>query len=52
MTPDKTSSDSKKEFLTMTLDDQLFGIPVLSVQDVVGEQRVTPVPLAPPDIAG
>ena len=52
MTPDKTSSDSKKEFLTMTLDDQLFGIPVLSVQDVLGEQRVTPVPLAPPEIAG
>jgi purine-binding chemotaxis protein CheW len=31
---------------------QLFGIPVLQVRDVLGPQRITRVPLAPPEIAG
>jgi purine-binding chemotaxis protein CheW len=41
-----------KEFLTMIVDGQTFGIPVLKVQDVLGEQKVTRVPLAPPEVAG
>jgi purine-binding chemotaxis protein CheW len=41
-----------EEFLTMFVDGQLFGIPVLKVQDVLGEQKVTRVPLALPEIAG
>lgn len=41
-----------REFLTITIADQVFGIPVLQVQDVLGEQVVTRVPLAPPAIAG
>lgn len=40
------------EFLTVHIDGQLFGIPVLQVQDVLREQRVTRVPLAPPEVAG
>src|SRR3546814_17937554 len=36
----------------MTIADQLFGIPVLQVQDVLGQQRITRIPLAPPEIAG
>lgn len=40
------------EFLTMTIDGQLFGLPVLKVQDVLGAQRVTRVPLALPEVAG
>jgi purine-binding chemotaxis protein CheW len=40
------------EFTSMTIAGQLFGIPVLTVQDVIGEQRITRVPLAPPEIAG
>lgn len=47
-----TASGGHKEFLTMVVDSQMFGIPVLQVQDVLGEQRVTRVPLAPPEIAG
>jgi purine-binding chemotaxis protein CheW len=31
---------------------QMFGIPVLQVQDVLGEQKVTRVPLAPKEVAG
>ena len=31
---------------------QLFGLPILRVQDVFMPERVTRVPLAPPEIAG
>ncbi len=41
-----------REFVSMTVADQLFGIPVLTVQDVLGEQRITRVPLSPPEVAG
>ena len=41
-----------KEFVTATIADQRFGIPVLSVQDVLTEQRLTHIPLAPPEVAG
>ena len=41
-----------KEFVTVTIAGQRFGIPVLSVQDVLTEQRLTHIPLAPPEIAG
>src|SRR3546814_19250825 len=40
------------DYVTMTIADQLFGIPVLQVQDVLGQQRITRIPLAPPEIAG
>jgi purine-binding chemotaxis protein CheW len=36
----------------MTIAGQLFGIPVLKVQDVLGPLRLTRVPLAPPEVAG
>jgi purine-binding chemotaxis protein CheW len=41
-----------REFVTVTIADQLFGIPVLSVQDVLGPQKITRIPLAPPEVAG
>lgn len=41
-----------KEFLTISIADQIFGIPVLQVQDVLGDQDVTQVPLSPPAVAG
>lgn len=53
MTAEKTvESSSAKDFLTMTLENQKFGIPVLQVQDVLNEQKVTRIPLAPPEISG
>ena len=45
-------SAPQRDFLTMTIADQTFGIPVLQVQDVLREQRVTRVPLAPPEVEG
>lgn len=46
------SSSDKKEFLTLKIDNQLFGIPILQVQDVLGEIKVTRIPLAPPQVSG
>jgi len=40
------------EYVTVTLDDQLFGLPIARVQDVFIPDRLTRVPLAPPQIAG
>jgi purine-binding chemotaxis protein CheW len=41
-----------KEFVTMTIAGQLFGIPVLQVQDVLSPQRIARIPMAPPWVAG
>ncbi len=40
------------DYITMTIAGQLFGLPVLSVQDVLGPQKIAKIPLAPPEIAG
>src|ERR687884_1976854 len=46
------ASGGPRDFVTVTIADQLFGIPVLQVQDVLGPQRITRIPLAPPEVAG
>lgn len=46
------SDESRRDYVTMTVAGQLFGIPVLAVRDVLAAQRITWVPLAPPEIAG
>ncbi|MCB1530891.1 MAG: chemotaxis protein CheW [Rhodospirillales bacterium] len=51
-TEKQTHLQSSKEFLTILIAGQLFGIPILQVQDVLGEQEVTKVPLAPPAVLG
>jgi len=40
------------EFVTAMVGEQLFGLPIRRVQDVFRPERVTRVPLAPPEIAG
>ena len=40
------------QLVTLTIADQLFGIPVLSVQDVLAPQPVARVPMAHPVVAG
>jgi purine-binding chemotaxis protein CheW len=42
----------QQEFVSVTVAGQLFGIPVLQVQDALGPQRITRIPLAPPEVAG
>ena len=48
---DLTAGD-EEQLVTMTVDSQLFGIPILMVQDIVEPDQITPVPRAPSAIAG
>ncbi len=41
-----------RQFVTFTIGSQLCGIPVLQVRDVLAPQEITPIPLAPPAVAG
>ena len=40
------------DYVSIRLSGQLCGIPVLEVHDVLSEQSITSVPLAPPAVAG
>lgn len=46
------NASETRDFLTIMIGDQIFGIPILQVQDVLGQQKVTKVPLAPRAVAG
>jgi len=43
---------SLREYVTALIGGQLFGLPILRVQDVFMPERLTTVPLAPAEIAG
>jgi purine-binding chemotaxis protein CheW len=43
---------SQSDFVTLMLDGQYFGIPVLQVQDILSSVQITKVPLAPPEVTG
>ncbi|MCC3306545.1 chemotaxis protein CheW [Sneathiella sp. HT1-7] len=40
------------DYVTVFISDQLFGIPVLEVHDVLRGLNLTKIPLAPPEVAG
>jgi purine-binding chemotaxis protein CheW len=46
------ASENAPEYVTATIGDQFFGLPIARVQDVFAPQRLTRVPLAGPEIAG
>jgi purine-binding chemotaxis protein CheW len=46
------ASDDIVEYVTVMIDEQLFGLPISRVQDVFSPDRLTRVPLAPPEVAG
>jgi purine-binding chemotaxis protein CheW len=45
-------ADDQSQYVSITIDGQMFGIPVLIVHDVLGPQRITRIPLAPAEVAG
>ncbi len=47
-----SSDRNVNEYVTATIGGQLFGLPIQRVQDVFLPERLTRVPLAPPEIAG
>ena len=53
-TPSSVAADAGTErvFVTLQLGGQLCGVPVDVVRDVLGEQVITRIPLAAPEIAG
>ena len=51
--PDAAAANEDNQVLvTLTVGDQLCGVPVLAVRDILGEQTITRIPLAPLEIAG
>lgn len=46
------AGEVSEEFITFTIAGQLFGIPVLKVQDVLATYQIARIPLAPPEVAG
>jgi purine-binding chemotaxis protein CheW len=46
------AATDEQVYVTLTVAGQLCGIPVLGVRDILAEQTITRIPLAPPDIAG
>lgn len=49
--PDAAANE-EQVFVTLMVGDQLCGVPVLSVRDILSEQVITRIPLAPPEVAG
>ena len=49
---DDELNNRSNDYLSVTIAGQIFGIPVLQVQDVLREQTVTRIPLAPREVAG
>ena len=47
-----STASAPPEFVTATIGDQLFGLPIQRVHDVFVVSQMTRVPLAPKDIAG
>ncbi len=43
---------STADYVTMIVDNQLFGVPVLEVHDVFVPSKLAHVPMAPPEVAG
>ncbi len=45
-------TDPETEYVTVLIAEQLFGLPIARVHDVFMVDRLTRVPLAPPEVAG
>ncbi|MBI1775963.1 MAG: chemotaxis protein CheW [Proteobacteria bacterium] len=54
MTDSLSSIDTEqvKDYVTVSLADQQFGIPILAVHDILNEQRMTQVALATGEVSG
>ena len=49
---DDSIADLLTEYVTVTIGDHMFGLPIFRVQDVFVPVGLTRVPLAPPEVAG
>ena len=46
------AGDDGETFVTFSVAEQRFGVPVSRVQDILMPERIAPVPLAPPAVRG
>jgi purine-binding chemotaxis protein CheW len=46
------SSEEESQYVSFWIEDQLMGVPVNTVQEVLNPQMIAPTPLARPEIAG
>jgi purine-binding chemotaxis protein CheW len=46
------SDEDLRQFVTFFVKDQMFGVPVLNVQDILQPDRIARIPLAPAEVAG
>ena len=51
-TTDQQADGAITEYVTVMIGGHLFGLPIARVQDVFVPDRLTRVPLAPPEVAG
>ena len=51
-TTDQQAGGAITEYVTVVIGGHLFGLPISRVQDVFVPDRLTRVPLAPPEVAG
>jgi len=49
---DVIGGENLEEFVTFNIAGQLFGIPVLIVQDILVPENIASIPLAPPEVRG
>jgi purine-binding chemotaxis protein CheW len=49
---DAATEDEERVIVVLTVADQLCGVPVLAVRDILGTHAITRIPLAPREIAG
>jgi purine-binding chemotaxis protein CheW len=49
---DAETEDEERVIVVLTVAEQLCGVPVLAVRDILGTHAITRIPLAPREIAG
>jgi purine-binding chemotaxis protein CheW len=52
VSPVGRSEDDADAFVTFTVAGQLFGVPVMRVQDILIPEEIAPVPGGPPEVRG
>ncbi len=48
----ENTTNNAHVLVTLMVGDQLCGVPVLAVRDVLGPQKIARIPLTPPEISG
>ena len=49
---EEIGNEELEDYVTFVIKDQMFGIPVLGVQDILSPDKIASIPLAPPEVKG